>query len=113
MKHVFFHCHVSLDVWSHIMDWMGMGRRLSSLDRVLRWLKKVAKGSTWQCIVKHMALGSTVYYLWEACKRLVFEDSQPIVECIIRRIKTCVYKTIFTLYPYVLVQFESLAMGLM
>ncbi|XP_022870493.1 uncharacterized protein LOC111389759 [Olea europaea var. sylvestris] len=60
-------------------------------------------------LAKRVAFSSTVYYIWLMRKRKIFEDLSPDLDSIVRLIKTHVYKVMFTLYPDVLIHFESLA----
>ena len=52
-----------------------------------------------------MALTATVYHIWVIRNLVIFENVKPYVGSIIYRIKTFVYRVIFALYPYVLVQY--------
>jgi len=48
--------------------------------------------------------------IWVARNRLVFDNVQTTVDGLVCRIKTLVYKVMFTMYTQVLVHFEALAM---
>lgn len=82
-------------------------RSLSSL----KWKKKEGQWTTWQSKAKHLALATTVYYNWKAMNISIFESFKPQVDSILKRIKTPVYKFMFALYSYILIQFESLTVG--
>ncbi|XP_052203952.1 uncharacterized protein LOC127809227 [Diospyros lotus] len=110
-SHLFFQCPFSKSVWGSIREWLGLSRLMSTIPSALKWLKKEARGSSWQAKVKRSALACTVYYLCNTRNRKIFEDNMPCIDSVIRRIKTQVYRVIFTLYPHVLIQFEALSMG--
>ena len=83
---------------------------MPTLSNAIRWLVKDARGSSWICKLKISALACSVYQIWVAKNRLVFDSVQITVEGLVCRIKTLVYKVMFTLYTQVLVHFEPLAM---
>ena len=109
LTHLMFQCSVSSAVWNKIRGWLGISRAMSTINSAFKWMKCEARGSSWPSRVKKMALAVTVYEIWNVRNRAVFEGLKPCVETIICRIKTFVYKAIFTLYPNVLVQYESIA----
>ncbi|KAL0343149.1 UNVERIFIED_CONTAM: hypothetical protein Sangu_1202300, partial [Sesamum angustifolium] len=45
-KHLFFECPFSSYVWSHIRQWFGITRRMSTLLSAVKWLKKGKTGSS-------------------------------------------------------------------
>lgn len=108
MDHLFFQCHLSSRIWSQIRNWLGVSRLLSSIHSGLKWISREARGKSWRSAVKRIGLAATVYYIWSARNRMVFENLKPSSESIIHRIKTFVYRTIFSMYPYVIIQNESL-----
>ena len=65
--------------------------------------------NSWFSKFKRIAFSSTVYHIWTARNRFIFEGLPAIAECIIHRIKTSVYRAMFALYPQALVQLEALA----
>ena len=105
-------CLVCAETWERIKGWIGIRRSMTSLASGYKWLKKEARGSLWLNKAKRIAFACAVYHLWTARNRYIFESEAPSVESIISRVKTNVYIVIFSLYPYVLSHFESLAMGL-
>lgn len=107
--HLFFDCPFSARVWNSIKDWLGITRAMTTLASALKWMKKEARGTTWHSKAKRIALASTVYYIWMARNRMIFENLRPHVESIVRRIKTHIYKVIFSLYPHVSTQYETMA----
>ena len=111
-QHIFFQCTISLQIWGHIKEWMGIRRYMPSLASGLRWLKRDARGSSWLCKAKKIAFASTVYHLWTARNYCIFEGQAAVAESIISRVKSDVYRVIFSLYPYALTYFETLAIGL-
>jgi len=110
-QHLFFQCTVTSRIWGQIKAWMGMHRSMSTLASSFKWLKKEARGSSWLCKAKRVAFACTVYYIWAARNRQIFEGQRPLVDSIISRVKAQVYRIIFSMYPYVVTHFESLATG--
>jgi len=109
-QHLFFQCEVSSRIWRQIKDWVGFRHSTASLASTVKWLRKEGRGSSWQSKAKQVAFACSVYYIWSARNRLIFEGQSILVDSIISRIKTQVYRIIFSMYPYVLSHFESLTM---
>ncbi|XP_052172247.1 uncharacterized protein LOC127788174 [Diospyros lotus] len=107
--HLFFLCSFNRAVWLQIKVWFGMSRVMSSISSAIKWISKDAKGSSWICKVKRIALACSVYQIWGARNCLIFYGIRPTVEGLVCRIKTFVYKVMFTMYPQVLIHFEALA----
>ncbi|KAL0415991.1 UNVERIFIED_CONTAM: hypothetical protein Slati_3431000 [Sesamum latifolium] len=63
--HLFFACPFSVHVWTHIRQWLGITRRMSTLANTVKWLKKEKTGSSVQNKARAIALACTIYSLWE------------------------------------------------
>jgi len=103
--HLFFLCPFSSLVWRRIRDWLGITRGMSSISSALKWIKKEARGSSASSIAKKVALPCTVYHIWNARNRRMFEGKVQEVEPIVFKIKLHIYKTLFSLDPNVCVEF--------
>ncbi|XP_022853499.1 uncharacterized protein LOC111374969 [Olea europaea var. sylvestris] len=106
--HLFFKCFFTSKIWGNVRQWLGIKRSMTTLVSALKWLKKEAHGTSWLSKVKRIALASTVYYIWLTWNRKIFEDLSTNLDCIVRQIKTHVYKVMFTSYPDVLIHFEAI-----
>jgi len=111
VRHLFFQCAMSRSVWEHIKMWLGISRHLNTVGSALKWIRGQARGASWQSKAKQIALAATIYHIWQARNRMIFEDLRACKDSIINRIKTFVYRIMFSMYPYVLIQFESIVMG--
>ncbi|KAI3463916.1 hypothetical protein Pfo_020579 [Paulownia fortunei] len=105
-RHLFFNCSISTTIWKHIRDWVGIKREMSNINSALKWIKKEASGTLWQNKAKKIALACTVYHIWTVRNGKIFEGIPPIIPSIVHKIKTYVYKSLFTLYPHVLARYE-------
>ncbi|KAK4382080.1 hypothetical protein Sango_2908200 [Sesamum angolense] len=76
-KHLFFECPFSSYVWSHIQQWFGITRRMSTLLSAVKWLKKGKTGSSMQNKAWHLALACTVYSRWRHRNEIIFEGKAP------------------------------------
>ncbi|KAL2472026.1 Uncharacterized protein Adt_40162 [Abeliophyllum distichum] len=47
-SHLFFACSFCKDVWNNIRHWMSIRRAMTTVASALKWLKKEARGTTWQ-----------------------------------------------------------------
>ncbi|KAK6136945.1 hypothetical protein DH2020_029306 [Rehmannia glutinosa] len=110
-QHLYFECAFTRAVWTGIRGWIGIDRQMTTFSSAIKWLKKEAKGTSWHSRGQKIAFATTVYQLWNARNRLIFEGEVSHIDLVIHKIKTHVYKVMFSLYPDVLVHFEKLAMG--
>ncbi|KAK4400029.1 hypothetical protein Sango_1109000 [Sesamum angolense] len=99
-KHLFFECPFSSYVWSHIRQWFGINRRMSTLLSAVKWLKKGKTGSSVQNKARHLALACTVYSLWRHRNEIIFEGKAPNPDGLVISIKITVYRLILTLLPH-------------
>jgi len=84
---------------------------MSTLSSAIKWLIKEARGPSWINKLKKIAFACTVYFIWVVRNSFIFENVQPNVGGLVCKVKTFVYKVIFTMYPQVLIRFEGLALG--
>lgn len=80
----------------------GLHRAMSTLESGVKWLKKESKGGSWRQKAKRVAFASTVYHIWKARNKQIFEGLHPSEQGIIRQIKYHVYSVIFGHFPHVL-----------
>jgi len=111
VEHLFFSCHFCSSVWDHVKRWLGIRRAMSSIRSSLRWLKKEARGTSWRNKAKLIAFSCTVYCIWNARNRFIFEGQHPNEDVLVRKIKTHVYRVLLALYPHVLILSNSLFEG--
>jgi len=78
---------------------------MSTISSALKWIKKEARGSSGRAKAKKVALACTVYHIWNARNRRMFEGQVQQVEPIVFKIKLHIYKTLFSLDPDVYVEF--------
>lgn len=102
IQHLFFQCQVSACVWNNIRDWMGLNRSMSTLASAAKWLKKTVKGTSWLAKSKRIALAATVYFIWVARNKRIFEGKVPSIKGLIHQIKTHVYRILYGHYPHLI-----------
>ena len=103
--HLFFQCSFSAMVWKCIRDWLGISRGMLTISSALKWIKKEAKGSSGKAKAKKVALACTVYHIWNARNRKIFEGQTQEVVSTVFKIKLHIYRTVFTLDPNAAVEF--------
>ena len=111
-EHLFFNCQFWSSIWDHIKLWLGIRRDMSTIHNTLKWLKKEARRTSWRNKEKYIVFSCTVYCIWNARNRFIFEGQRSVVDDLVRKIKTHVYRVIFTLYPHVLILSNSLFGGI-
>ncbi|KAK6120791.1 hypothetical protein DH2020_045467 [Rehmannia glutinosa] len=111
LDHLFFQCNMTNQVWLQIKKWLCITRAMTTIKSALKYMKKEARGTSWQSCAKKSAVACTVYHIWTARNRRLFEGAVVTSDGITREIKTQVYKIMFSSYPHVLAQYEHLALG--
>ena len=99
VAHLFFACDFSKSIWTRIKAWLNISRAMSTIDSALKWIKKESRGSGCNAKARCTALACTVYHIWNARNRRIFEGQTMEVEGIVFRIKLHVYRTIYSLFP--------------
>ena len=97
--HLFFGCEFSKSIWTRIKAWLNISREMSTINSALKWIRKESRGSGCNAKARCMALACTVYHIWNARNRRIFEGQAMEVEGIVFRIKLHVYRTIYSLFP--------------
>lgn len=109
IEHLFFHCSFSQVIWTAIRGWMRFHRSASTLPGIAKWLRKSVRGTSWQAKAKRFAFACTVYYIWSARNKRIFEGTAPSLQGLILQIKTLVYSVIYSRFPHV--ENYSLSLG--
>ena len=104
-EHLFFRCTFSSLVWARIRHWLDITRAMSTISSALRWIRKEARGSTCRARAKRVALACSVYHIWTARNRKIFDGQAQVVEETVFRIKLHVSRVLFSLYPQNSVEF--------
>ena len=103
--HLFFQCAFSSMVWTHIKEWLDISRAMSTISSALKWMRKEARGSSCRAKARRLALACTVYHIWNALNRKIFEGHAQEVEATVFKIKLHVYRNLFSLYPHDCLEF--------
>jgi len=96
--HLFFACEFSRTIWTRIRAWLNISRLMTTIDSALKWIKKESRGSGCNAKARCVALACTVYHIWSARNRRIFEGRTVDVEGIALRLKLHVYRTIYSLF---------------
>ncbi|KAK6143840.1 hypothetical protein DH2020_024188 [Rehmannia glutinosa] len=108
--HLFFNCPFSAAIWDGIKEWTGISRQMTTLSSAFKWLKKEARGTSKKSKGQKIAMATTVYQIWNARNRLIFEGEVLHIDFVIHKIKTHIYKIMYSLYPHVLIRLENSAL---
>ena len=100
VTHLFFGCGFSKLIWTRIKEWLNISRAMSTINSALKWIKKESRGSGCKAKAKRIALACTVYNIWNARNRKIFEGHAMEVEAIVFTIKLQVYRTLYSLLPH-------------
>ena len=70
------------------------------ISSALKWIRKESRGSSRRAKARCIALACTVYQIWNARNRRIFEGQVMEVGAIAFRIKLHVYRTLYSLFPH-------------
>ena len=99
LNHLFFHCRIGNQIWANVKRWLGISRAMQTLKAAVKWMIKEARGTGFPAKIKRIGLACTVYYIWEARNKRLFEDKIEQPEAISRRIQIQSYKILYSLFP--------------
>ncbi|GFS33832.1 hypothetical protein Acr_00g0030760 [Actinidia rufa] len=99
MDHLFFRCQEVYQIWASIKSWLGISRAMHTLKAAVKWLIKEARGTGFPAKFKKITFACTVYYIWVARNKRIFEGKIEHPEAILRRIQIHAYRSIFSLFP--------------
>jgi len=99
VAHLFFACEFSKSIWTRIKAWLNITRAMTTISSALKWIKRESRGSGRNAKARCMALACTVYQIWNARNRRIFEGQVMEVEGIVFRIKLHVYRTLYFVCP--------------
>ncbi|KAK6122644.1 hypothetical protein DH2020_043620 [Rehmannia glutinosa] len=88
LDHIFFQCNMTKQVWIQIKKWLRITRAMNTIKSALKYMKKEARGTSWQSCAKKSAVACTVYHIWTARNRRLFEGTVVTSDGITREIKT-------------------------
>ena len=99
LDHLFFHCAIGSQIWANVKSWLGITRAMQSLKAAVKWMIKEARGTGFPAKIKRIGLACTVYYIWEARNKRIFEGKIEQPEAISRRIQIQSYRILYSLFP--------------
>ncbi|XP_075473646.1 uncharacterized protein LOC142504743 [Primulina tabacum] len=94
INHLFFQCKFSVALWKEIRNWLGMSKNMASPTAVLRVFRNCYRGNSVLSRMCITALAATVYNIWSARNRCIFDDDKPTIEDLVHRIKIFVIPTV-------------------
>ncbi|GFY91271.1 hypothetical protein Acr_07g0014670 [Actinidia rufa] len=99
IDHLFFYCQVGNQIWTEIKSWLGISRAMTTLKSAVKWMIKEARGTGLPAKIKKISLACTIYHIWVARNKRIFEGKTDHTKAIIRRIQIHVYRSIYILFP--------------
>ncbi|GFY93673.1 hypothetical protein Acr_09g0001190 [Actinidia rufa] len=99
IDHLFFYCQVGNQIWTEIKSWLGISRAMTTLKSAVKWMIKEARGTSLPAKIKKISLACTIYHIWVARNKRIFEGKTDHTKAIIRRIQIHVYRSIYILFP--------------
>ncbi|XP_073041834.1 uncharacterized protein [Primulina eburnea] len=94
VNHLFFDCPISQAIWNSIRSWLGMRKLMRSLSAVLAAFRSVYRGTSALNKMRCVALGATVYQIWNIRNRTIFEHEQLDMDRTIMKIKIHVLRSV-------------------
>ena len=99
LAHLLFRCLHTRGIWETICAWCGIHPIRFTFGAALRSFVTTVRGNHCISRLRRVALATTVYYIWLARNRARFEQTQLDAAFLLRRIRTQVYRAMFSLYP--------------
>ena len=72
---------------------------MKTLKTAVKWMIKEARGTSFLAKIKRISLACTVYHIWGARNKKIFESKIEHLDAIIRSIQIQVYRNIYALFP--------------
>ncbi|CAH9094512.1 unnamed protein product [Cuscuta epithymum] len=105
IPHLFFLCSFACRVWTRIRDWIGIKRQMTTLEKAVKWIRTEHRGALMKSKAIRLAFCATIYWLWHTRNASRFEDTMKTEEDVVAKIKHVVYKILYNMYPYELINF--------
>lgn len=96
IHHVFFQCTAPTQLWIRLWNWLGVRGSPNSLGGLLRWLRRRFRGTGLRSKFCHVGVAATVYHIWNARNRAIFDGEKPEVDDIFRKIVIHMHRTMAT-----------------
>ena len=71
---------------------------MHTIKAAVKWMIKEARGIGPPARIKKINLACTIYHIWGARNKRIFEGKNELLEAIIRHIQIKVYRSIYNLF---------------
>ncbi|PWA88844.1 Lupus La protein [Artemisia annua] len=78
--HLFFECHFSSQVWTRVMQKIGMSSTLLSLDHITAWLLSYGKSRSTNSIISKLVFAASSYFIWQERNARLFKQKKRSIE---------------------------------
>ncbi|GFY90990.1 hypothetical protein Acr_07g0011860 [Actinidia rufa] len=95
IEHLFFHCRIGSQIWAKIKSWLGITRSMQTFKATVKWMIKEARGTGFPAKLKRISLAFTVYHIWGARNKRIFEGKSEHPDSIIKGIQVHVYRSMY------------------
>ncbi|GAA0142622.1 hypothetical protein LIER_03476 [Lithospermum erythrorhizon] len=105
LHHLFFSCPFTSAIWCTIRTWLVIRRQMTTLESVIKWIKKEhgGKGNRAKAII--LAFCVLVHEIWRARNGAAFDQESTSPEVIVARVKLATYRILIRLYPTQMITF--------
>ncbi|XP_073031316.1 uncharacterized protein [Primulina eburnea] len=83
VQHLFFKCGFSAAIWNEIRNWLDMQKIMGSPSAILKAFRSYYRGNSTLSRMRITALASTIYYIWNARNKMMFDEVKPQIEDIV------------------------------
>ncbi|XP_073298551.1 uncharacterized protein [Primulina huaijiensis] len=111
INHLFFESSFSAAIWIEVRKWLGMRKIMGSSAAILRAFRTCYRGNSMLSRMRITALASTIYCIWNARNKKMFDDDTQQTDDLVRRVKINVFRCILSsidVFQYVMYQWFSL-----
>ncbi|GKC06817.1 hypothetical protein Tco_0998427 [Tanacetum coccineum] len=89
--HLFFYCHFSQQVWSHLKQFVGLTGSGSSLASIMSILLPIAKRKSSKSIIGKLVVAAAAYFIWQEQNRRLFKhtkrSAKEVTDCIMSSVR--------------------------
>ncbi|XP_050233320.1 uncharacterized protein LOC126681807 [Mercurialis annua] len=90
IDHCLYECCFVRKIWDKLLPICGCNENINTWRRIISWFCIKASGKNAYAVLRRLILSSTVYYVWTARNKKIFEKEDPVVDHIISNVKNVV-----------------------
>ncbi|XP_074293264.1 uncharacterized protein LOC141620240 [Silene latifolia] len=99
VDHLFFKCHFTAELLSHIMKWLNISASFTDLPSLILYIAAMNQRKAWRYKLKSCSIGALVYSIWQERNARAFEGKELPITVLTRRIQFTVSAVLLNSAP--------------